>query len=74
MGNKRGKLSLLLSTQIYDQWQYLSYFESLLQNLLCATHCMLLKWVFFFQRGNLCLGLKKLKVLFWFTQLFQSII
>jgi hypothetical protein len=47
MGNKQDKLSLLLSTHIYDQWQYLSYFESLLQNLLCTTHCMLLIMMLF---------------------------
>jgi hypothetical protein len=28
--------------QIYCQWQYFSYFEFLLQKLLCATDCMLL--------------------------------
>jgi len=28
--------------QIDYQWQYLSYFEFLLQNLLCTADCMLL--------------------------------
>jgi len=28
--------------QIFYQWHYSSYFEFLLQNLVCLTHCMLL--------------------------------
>jgi len=28
--------------QIFYQWHYSSYFELLLQNLVCVTHCMLL--------------------------------
>ena len=54
--------------QIYYHWHYLSYFEFLFQNLLCAADCMLfimrLGFFFFFgcfQSDNLCLCLQKLK-------------
>ena len=50
--------------QRYYQWQYLSYFEFLLQNFLCATDYMFLimrlVFFFFFGGGGGCFQLDKL--------------
>jgi hypothetical protein len=63
MGNKEDKL-FYCYPQIYYQWQYLSHFEFLLQNLLRVTDYMLLimrlvVFVSWFQLDNLCLYLHK---------------